>query len=111
MRTRLVVLALAVAPACGGGGSDDGAKAKLASDLVTCKNEKSQLKEQLAEAKGELEKAKQQLADNGTVKLDPIQLQARKGERHMDGNVAPDAVVKVLKQNSGGLRACYEHAL
>jgi hypothetical protein len=30
---------------------------------------------------------------------------------HMEGNVKPDAVVKVVKQNSGGLRACYEKAL
>jgi len=29
----------------------------------------------------------------------------------MEGNIAPDAVIKVVKQNSGGLRACYEKAL
>ena len=33
------------------------------------------------------------------------------GQKHMEGNIAPDAVVKVVRQNSGGLRACYEKAL
>ena len=33
------------------------------------------------------------------------------GQKHMEGNVSPDAVVKVVRQNSGGLRACYEKAL
>ena len=42
----------------------------------------------------------------------PIDLKAANaGQKHMEGNVSPEAVVKVVKQNSGGLRACYEKAL
>jgi hypothetical protein len=97
--------------ACGGTPSDDGTKAKLASDLVTCKNDLTTLKEQLAEAKAQLAKAQE--AANPTVKLDAVDLKAngQPAVKHMEGNVEPEAVVKVVKQNSGGLRACYEHAL
>ena len=42
----------------------------------------------------------------------PIDLKAASaGQKHMEGNIAPDAVIKVVKQNSGGLRVCYEKAL
>jgi hypothetical protein len=94
--------------ACGTGApSDDGQKAKLASDLVSCKNDIGTLKEQLAEAKAALAKVQQ----DKTVQLDPLQLKAGGESKHMEGNVSPDAVVKVVRQNSGGLRACYEKAL
>jgi hypothetical protein len=96
--------------ACGGA-SDDGSKAKLASELVACKNEQLSLKEQLAQAKADLQKA--QAATAATVPLDPVELKARQAGAlsGKEGNVSPEAVVKVVRQNSGGLRACYEHAL
>jgi hypothetical protein len=97
-----------VAAGCGGGSTDDAGKARLASDLVACKNEVMSLKEQLAEAKAQLAKAE----EAQTVKLDAVDLKAAGvGIHHMEGNVPPEAVARVVKQNSGGLRACYEHAL
>ena len=93
--------------ACSGGG-DDQQKAKLATDLVQCRNDLSNLKEQLAEAKAELLKAQ----EAKTCVMPPIDLKAANaGQKHMEGNIPPDAVIKVVKQNSGGLRACYEKAL
>jgi len=91
-----------------GAPQDDGSKAKLATDLVQCKNDLRDLKEQLALAKAELQKAQ---ADS-TVKLDPVDV---KGPQHAaggkEGNVSPDAVAKVVKLNATGFRACYEKAL
>ena len=106
MRPASAALCLLFA-ACSGGG-DDQQKAKLATDLVQCRNDLTNLKEQLAESKAQLEKAK----EAKTCLLEPIDLKAANaGQKHMEGNIAPEAVVKVVKQNSGGLRACYEKAL
>ena len=103
----LMLLTLSL-EACGGPAADDGTKAKLASELVQAKNDNQTLREQLAEAKGELQKCQ----DAQTVKLDAIDLKASApGVKHMEGNIPPEAVIKVVRQNSGGLRACYEHAL
>jgi hypothetical protein len=99
---------LVAAVGCGGGNDDTTQKAKLASDLVNCNNELASLKEQLAEAKAALAKAE----EAKTVKLDPLDVKANgAGLKHMEGNVSPEAVAKIVKVNSGGLRACYEHAL
>lgn len=107
MRSASLALVLLVC-GCGGGNGDDSQKAKLATDLVQCRNDLSNLKEQLAESKAELDKAKQAK----TCQLEPLDLKAAgAGQKHMEGNVSPDAVVKVVRQNSGGLRACYEKAL
>ncbi len=93
--------------ACSGGG-DDQQKAKLATDLVQCRNDLTNMKEQLAESKAQLAKAQ----EAKTCLLEPLDLKAQAaGQKHMEGNIAPEAVVKVVKQNSGGLRACYEKAL
>jgi hypothetical protein len=93
---------------CGGGDENDQQKAKLANDLVQCRNDLSNLKEQLAEAKAQLAK----LQEARTVQLEPLDLKASgAGMKHMEGNIAPEAVIKVVRQNSGGLRACYEKAL
>ena len=101
-------LTLVVLLAACGGASDDGSKGKLVTELVACKNENLSLKEQLGEAKAALQRAQ----DAQTVKLDPVDIKASPpGEKHMEGNVPPEAVAKVVRQNSGGLRACYEHAL
>jgi hypothetical protein len=106
MRSASLVLCLCIA-ACGGGG-DDQQKAKLATDLVQCRNDLTNLKEQLAEAKAQLAK----LQEARTVQLEPLDLKAAgAGVKHMEGNIAPEAVIKVVRQNSGGLRACYEKAL
>jgi len=104
------LIALLTVAGCSGG-SDDGSKAKLAGELVDCKNQLSALKEQLNDAKAALAKA-EELAGM-VVKLDPIDIKAtaQLAIKHMEGNVKPDQVVKVVKQNSGGLRACYEKAL
>jgi hypothetical protein len=107
-----VLLCLCVAlAACSGGTSDDGQKAKLASDLVDCKNQLSSLKDELASTKAALVKAQE--AASAVVKLDPVDVKAQNGVgvKHMEGNIPPDQVVKVVRQNSGGLRACYERAL
>ncbi len=110
---RILGLALVLAlVACGNSDQNDAQKAKLASDLVDCKNSLASLKDELAQTKAALAKAQE--AASAVVKLDPVDVQAQKsgvGVKHMEGNVSPDAVVKVVRQNSGGLRACYEHAL
>ena len=107
MRSASLALIVCLAAACSGGG-DDQQKAKLATDLVQCRNDLSNLKEQLAESKAQLTKAQ----EAKTCLLEPIDLKAANaGQKHMEGNIAPDAVIKVVKQNSGGLRACYEKAL
>ena len=107
MRSASLALIVCLAAACSGGG-DDQQKAKLATDLVQCRNDLSNLKEQLAESKAQLQKAQ----EAKTCALPPVDLKAANaGQKHMEGNIAPDAVIKVVKQNSGGLRACYEKAL
>lgn len=104
----IVAFGIGVAGCNGGGGDNDAQKAKLASDLVQCRNDLSNLKDQLAEAKAQL--AKVQAAH--TVSLDPVDVKAAPaGGKHVEGNVAPEAVIKVVRQNAGGLRACYEKAL
>ena len=109
---RLIALTVLLA-ACGGGGEDNGAqKAKLAADLVQCKNDVSNLTEQLNDAKAAIKKLQEELGNQ--VKLDPVDIKAiiaGPTVRHFEGNVSPDAVVKVVKANSGGLKACYEKAL
>jgi hypothetical protein len=99
-----------LASACGAS-SDDFKSAKLASDLVECKNQLSAFKEELASTKAALAKAQE--AASAVVKLDPVDVKAQNGVgvKHMEGNVAPDAVAKVVKQNSSGFRNCYERAL
>jgi hypothetical protein len=107
MRTFALALGVALL-GCGGSSGPDEAKARLASDLVTCKNDSLTLKEQLGECKAGLQKAQ----EASTVKLDAVELKAAvPGQKRMEGNIPPEAVIKVVKQNSGGLRACYEHAL
>ncbi len=102
-----VVAAIGGLAGCSGSGSDD-SRAQLASDLVACKNEQSNLKDELAQVKGQLARAQAAAA----VKLDPLDLETKGGTgKHMEGNVSPVAVIKVVRQNSTGLRACYEHAL
>lgn len=107
-----LVLSLVLYAGCGGG-DDGGSKAKLAGDLVACKNEVSTLKEQLNDAKAALAKAQE--AAGQVVKLDPIEIKAAANAstsvKHIEGNVPPDAVARVIKLNAGGLKACYEHAL
>ena len=107
--TRCALAALALV-GCGGGG-DDAAKSKLAGDLVACQNDRSTLKEQLRDAQARLKKAED--AASTIVKIDPpLELKAQPPtEKHLEGNLPPDAVVKVFKANQGGLRACYEKGL
>src|SRR5215471_12431067 len=97
MRSASLALIVCLAAACSGGG-DDQQKAKLATDLVQCRNDLSNLKEQLAETKAQLQKAQ----DAKACQLEPIDLRAAgAGQKHMEGNVSPEAVVKVVRQNSG----------
>lgn len=92
---------------------DDGAKAKLATELVQCRNDLRDLKEQVAVAKAELTKCQQA----ATVKLDPVDVKVGGTTAHpsggtgKEGNVSPEAVAKVVKLNASGFRACYEKAL
>lgn len=110
---RAIALSLVVTLALlGCGGSDDGSKSKLAGDLVGCKNDLSALKEQLADARAALAKAQE--AAGMVVKLDPVDIKVAANApqvKHSEGNIPPDQVVRVVKQNAGGLKACYEHAL
>jgi hypothetical protein len=108
MRSASLALACTLFAACSGGGGEDQQKAKLATDLVQCRNDLTNLKDQLAESKAQLTKAQ----EAKTCLLEPLELKAAgAGQKHMEGNIAPEAVVKVVRQNSGGLRACYEKAL
>jgi hypothetical protein len=99
--------------ACGSTPTDDGSKAKLAGDLVQCKNDLLSMKEQVAQCKAELAKAQ----EASTVKLEPVDVkvggngQKPVGNSGKEGNVSPDAVAKVVKVNATGFRACYEKAL
>ena len=112
MRLATVILVFASACGVGGGGGDDGSKARMAADLVTCKNEKNRLKEQVAEAKAEVEKTKAEAEKGFAQQFPTVELHGGMGQpKHIEGNIPAEAVTKVLKQNIGGLRACYEHAL
>lgn len=94
---------------CGGPAQDDGAKSKLATDLVQCRNDVSELKGQLALAKAELARA----VASQTTKLDAVDANPShpKVSGSKEGNVSPEAVAKVVKLNATGFRACYEKAL
>ncbi len=114
MPTRALPVALALfACACSGGGGteeDPAAKNKMANDLIACQNERLSLKEQLAAAQAEVKKLKD--AADPTVKLDPIDLKpAVPGEKHVEGHLPPEQVLKVFKANQGLLIACYEKGL
>jgi hypothetical protein len=83
---------------------------KLANDLVTCQNDRSNLKEQLAQAQAELAKLK--AATDPTVKVgEALDLAANPSKSGKEGNLPPAAVIKVFKQNQGGLKACYDKGL
>jgi hypothetical protein len=107
----LSTLALAISCSGGGGGDDPAIRKQMADDLVKCQNERLNFKEQLQAAQAELKQLKE--AQNPTVKLDPIELRPAgpAGEKHVEGNLPPEAVMKVFKTNQGALRACYEHGL
>src|SRR5262245_4237617 len=102
-----IYLAAAVVGLFGCSGGDEGGKAKLAADLVECKNGQSELKDQIASLNGQLAKVKAAQV----CKLEPVDVKAQGGAKHVEGNISPDVVIKVVRQNSGGLRACYEKAL
>src|SRR5579883_1858123 len=106
MRTLVPCLALALW-SCSGN-TDDASKIKLASNLTDCQSQVSSLKEELAVTKAKLAQAEQAAA--GVIKTDPVDVTAQTGVgvKHMEGNIPPDQVVKVVKQNSTGLRNCYE---
>src|SRR5213078_1154509 len=97
---------------CSGTEDTGGQKAKLAADLVQCKNDNANLTEQLNDAKAAIKKLQEELGNQ--VKLDPVDIKAiiaGQQVKHFEGNVSPDAVVKVVRTNSGELKACYEKAL
>jgi hypothetical protein len=116
-------LSFVVAVGCQGGPPpDDGAKAKMAADLVGCQNEKSQLKDKIDELTMELNKLKAaQAAAADTPK--PTEQPAVEHARGSGGGgggggggpkappVAATELVSVVKKNSAGLRTCYEKGL
>lgn len=97
--------------ACSGGPSEDAVRAqsKLAEEVVQCKSDRSSLKEQLAIAQAEIKRLKE--AADPTVKLDPLTLAASNVPRPREGNLPPEAVMKVFKANQAALRSCYERGL
>src|SRR5438094_1064136 len=108
----ILALFLPFLGSCSGGSNDEAqaqARAKMASDLVECQNEKSNLKDQISELRAEVAKLK--VAADQTQQLDPIDVKAGGEKRpmaHREGNIPPDAAVKVLQSNAPSLRACYE---
>ncbi len=120
-----VVILLAFATSgCNNPPAEDGQRSKLASDLVACQNELSSTKDKVSELAAKLVKAEDAAKAAGAVQLDGVDVKAGHagggggggggasgGHHGIEGNVSPDAVVKVVRLNSGGLRACYEKAL
>src|SRR5205814_10194577 len=91
-RTMHIPTALAVAALVGGCAQNDASsevagRAKMAGELVECKNSLSDAKQKLAEVQATLDKMKA-----AEVKqLDPIDLVARPVvEKHMEGNIPPE---------------------
>src|SRR5262249_23946606 len=81
-------------------------------DLVQCKNDNASLTEQLNDANAAIKKLQEELGMQ--VKLDAVDIKtivSAPQVKHFVGNVSPDMVVKAVRQNSGGLKACYEEAL
>ena len=113
IRPALALLTLLGPVGCSGGsggGGNDNSRMKLADDLVKCQNERSGFKEQLALAQAEIKQLKE--AADPTVKLDPLTLVAGPGgPHHVEGNLPPEAVMKVFRANQSTLRACYERGL
>ena len=110
--SRIPLASLLLLAGCSGGPSADDVaqRNKMASDLVACQNDRSTLKEQLAAAQAELAKLK--AANDPTVHVqDPLTLNANPSKTGKEGNLPPEAVIKVFKQNQGGLKACYDKGL
>ena len=107
----LVALSLPFACSSGPSEADVAAKAKLAGELVECKDQMSRLKEQLAVANGELKKTKE--ASDPTIPLGGVALQAGLGQR-VEANLSPEQIAgvkKVILSNGSALVACYEKGL
>jgi hypothetical protein len=104
---------------------DDSARAKMADELVQCKNERLSLKEKIADLTAELEKLKAAAADAAaaaapaaqpdTPKATEATTANRKAEvAHRSvagGEISQEALVQVVKKNSTNLRACYERGM
>lgn len=93
---------------------DDGLRAKLANDLVQCKNDFAAQKEKMAELQAEVQKLKAA----AVVQVDPIELVGStpkaphaKAPVHKEGNIPAAKLSEVIRKNSPGLRICYERAL
>jgi hypothetical protein len=92
-------------------GADEGAcKNKLAEAHVKCDNDRVPLKEQIAELKGQVAMLQMQLKQAQETPVPPPP-DMKPAVHHHEGNLSPEAVMKVMKQNAGGFRACYEKAL
>ncbi len=113
----LAPIPFALLAACSSGPrpEETAAKAKLASDLVQCQNERSQFKQDLQAAQAELKRAKEASAPPvnqlGTVAL---QAGASGGGGAPDVNLTPaqmSGVQKVIVSNGATLVDCYEKAL
>lgn len=92
---------------------DDGLRAKLATDLVQCKNDVAAQKEKVAELQAEIAKlkaAQQEAAEEPQPAGAPRRV-ARREAPHKEGNIPPAKLSEVIKKNSPGLSACYQRAL
>ena len=82
----------------------------MANDLVQCKNDQSGFKEQIQDLKAEVARLK--IAADWTVHTDAIDVVKGQPEvKHVEGNLPPDQISKVVRASAGTLRACYEKGL
>lgn len=93
----------------GKGAADPAERAKMASDLVQCRNEQSALKDQVADLTAQLARLK--AATDRTVHTEAVDVKAGREERHVEGNLAEDAMTRVIRANARTLTVCYEKGL
>jgi hypothetical protein len=95
----------------GGGGDDDSVARlnKVAADLEDCKTQRRELKDRLAQLETDLKKAQEQGAN--VINAGTITASTHVAGEPAGPAIGMDQVQKVIKQNTGGLKVCYERAL
>jgi hypothetical protein len=97
------------------GGADDDAMArmnKIVSELEDCKTARRELKDRVAQLEADLKKAQEQAnAPNVIPGGGAITASVHNGNGGGGGAPPMDQVSKIIRQNTGGLKMCYERAL